>query len=258
MVAVVWGVLAGDDPSWHLTVSRTRPRKRLVGALVLTAGVIGGLAGGVAALLPGDMGSDTHTSAAASAPSSSSAGTAQPSAKTVKGGATAKQQTAGGDSAIGESWSQARGAQGAYEHDLVRAVLHDEGVVAQELSDGADFSPQAVRFHESRGEVYLSYTLSSDEQGAMYAETEIARNMCLTARDVVLRLHPDLPYRRYVVVKEEPGRDPEVTWQDDFVTNSKCQVAADDGTGQDADGNAQDWAPDEDGLGQAMIPQHRR
>ncbi|MEU6367445.1 hypothetical protein ABZ876_17330 [Streptomyces sp. NPDC046931] len=137
---------------------------------------------------------------------------------------------------------------------MARAVLHDEGVVAQELSDGADFSPETVRFHESRREVYLSYTLSSDEQGAMYAETEIARNMCLTARDVVLRLHPDLPYRRYVMVKEEPGQDPEVTWQDDFVTNSKCQVAADDGSVQDSDGNAQDWAPDEDGLGQAMIP----
>ncbi|MEV7127799.1 serine/threonine-protein kinase [Streptomyces sp. NPDC093260] len=253
MVAAVWNVPAGDDPSWHLTVGRTRPRKQLVGALVLAAGVAGGLAGGVAALLPGDTGPATHASAASASPSSS-AGSAQGSAKTVKGGATAKQQTAGGDSATAESWSKARGAQGAGEHDVARAILHDEGVVAQELSDSADFSPETVRFHESRGEVYLSYTLSSDEQGAMYAETEIARNMCLTARDVVLRLHPDRPYRRYVMVKEEPGQDPEVTWQDDFVTNSKCQVAADDGSGQDSDGNAQDWAPDEDGLGQAMIP----
>ncbi|MFE0384529.1 serine/threonine-protein kinase [Streptomyces bungoensis] len=255
MVAAVWAVPAGDDPSWHLTTDRKRPRKRLVGGLVLAAGVIGGLAGGVAALLPGDTGTDTHTSsAAASASSSSSAGSAQPSATTVKGGAAAKQRTASGDEATAESWGQARGAQGAGEHDVARAVLHDEGVVAQELSDGADFSPEAVRFHESRREVYLSYTLSSDEQGAMYAETEIARNMCLTARDVVLRLHPNLPYRRYVMVKEDTGQDPEVTWQDDFVTNSKCQVAADDGSVQDSDGNAQDWAPDEDGLGQAMIP----
>ncbi|MEU9240874.1 serine/threonine-protein kinase [Streptomyces sp. NPDC048385] len=255
MVAAVWDVPAGDDPSWHPAVDRTRPRRRLVGGLVLAAGVIGGLAGGVVALLPGDTGTETRaSSSAASAPSSPSVPSARPYANSATGDAPAKQQSASDGSATAESWAQTRTAQGAGEHDVARAVLHDEGVVAQELSDGADFSPEAVRFHESRREVYLSYTLSSDEQGAMYAETEIARNMCLTARDVVLRLHPDLRYRRYVMVKEEPGQDPEVTWQDDFVTNSKCQVAADDATGQDTNGNAQDWAPDEDGLGQAMIP----
>ncbi|WP_129305431.1 serine/threonine-protein kinase [Streptomyces sp. L2] len=256
MVAAVWNVPAGDDPSWQLTAGPKQPRKRLVGGLILAAGVIGGLAGGVAALLPG-TGSGPHTSAAASASasaSSSSAGSARPSGKTVNGDAAAKQQTPSGTTATAESWSLARAAQGAGEHDVARAVLHDEGVVGQELGDGVVFSPGAVRFHEARQEVYLSYTLSSDEQGAMYAETEIARNMCLTARDVVLRLHPDLPYRRYVMVREEPGQGPEVTWQDDFVTNSRCHVAAEDGTGQDPDGNAQDWAPDEDGLGQAMIP----
>src|SRR4051812_37801141 len=47
-------------------------------------------------------------------------------------------------------------------------------------------------------------------------------------------------------VKVAKGRDTQVTWQDDFVTNSSCQSAADDGTGQDS-GTAQDWAPDENG-----------
>ena len=87
----------------------------------------------------------------------------------------------------------------------------------------------------------------------MYAETEIAKLMCLTLRDLVLRLHPDLPYRTYVMVKEDQGQDPQVTWQDDFITNSQCRSAADDGTGQDTD-VSQDWQPDENGLGQAMIP----
>ncbi|MFE2581901.1 hypothetical protein [Streptomyces sp. NPDC059378] len=98
-----------------------------------------------------------------------------------------------------------------------------------------------------------AYQLTSDEQGSIYAETEIARSMCLTVRDVVLRLHPDLPYRTYVMVKEQQGQEPRVTWQDDFVTNTDCQSAADNGTGQDTDGS-QDWQPDEGGLGQAMIP----
>ncbi|MFE5187871.1 hypothetical protein [Streptomyces sp. NPDC056628] len=255
MVAAVWAVPAGDDPSWHLTADRKRPRKRLVGGLVLAAGVIGGLAGGVVALLPGDRWTDTHTSSvAASASSSSSAGSAQPSTKTVKGDTAARQQTASGDSAAPESWNQARAAQGAGEHDVARALLHDEGVEARDLGDGIDFAPGTVRFHESRREVYLSYTLASDEEGALYAETEIARTMCLSLRDVVLRLHPDLPYHTYVMVKTQNGRDPQVMWQDDFVTNTECRVAADDGTGQGSDATTQDWQPDEDGLGQAMIP----
>jgi serine/threonine protein kinase len=254
MITAVWEVPAAEDPTWRLPSDRSRSKKRLAGAAVLAAGVIGGLAGGVAALLPGDTGSGNHASpSAASASPLVSAGSGQSSASTVKGDEAEKRQTASGSSASVASWNQARAAQGAGEHDVARAVLHDEGVEAQDLSEGADFTPETVRFHQSRREVYLSYRLTSDEQGSMYAETEIAKSMCLTLRDVVLRLHPDLPYRTYVMVKEEQGQDPRVTWQDDFVTNTTCQSAADDGTGQDTVGT-QDWQPDDDGLGQAMIP----
>ncbi|MFD7461019.1 MULTISPECIES: serine/threonine protein kinase [unclassified Streptomyces] len=255
MVAAVWDVPAGYDPTWHLPAGRSRSKKQLVGAVVLAAGVIGGLAGGMAALLPGNTGNGRHTaSPTTSATPLTSASSGQPSANTASGDTAAKQQTTSGGSATAESWAQTRAAQGAGEHDVARAVLHDEGVLAQDLSDGADFAPKTVRFHESRREIYLSYTLTSDEQGAMYAETEIARNMCLAVRDVALRLHPDLPYRKYVMVKEETGRAPQVTWRDDFVTNTRCQSAADSGTGQDSGAATQDWQPDEDGLGQAMIP----
>ncbi|PKT67696.1 serine/threonine protein kinase [Streptomyces populi] len=263
MVTALWDVPAGEDPAWHLPPDRSPSRKRLIGAVVLAAGVIGGLAGGVAALLPGSTGGGTHTSSStASVPPSSSTGSARPLASTAKDdkdGTAANRQASNGGSATAESWALTRTAQGAGEHDVARAVLHDEGVVAQELGDGVGFSPKSVRFQESRREVYLSYTLASDEEGAMYAETEIARNMCLTVRDVVLRLHPDLPYRTYVMVKEESGRDPQVTWQDDFVANSRCRSAADDDSAQDSgtdqdSGADQGWQPDEDGLGQAMIP----
>jgi hypothetical protein len=254
MITAVWAVSAAEDAAWQLPSDRSRSRKRMAGAAVLAAGVLGGLAGGVAALLPGDTGGGRHTpSSAATASPLASAGSGQSSASTAKENEAAKQQAGSGSSASAASWNQARAAQGPGEHDVARAVLHDQGVEAQYLSDGADFSPGTVRFHESRREVYLSYRLTSDEQGTMYAETEIARSMCLTLRDVVLRLHPDLPYRTYVMVKEEQGQDPQVTWQDDFVANADCQSAADNGTGQDTDGS-QDWQPDEDGLGQAMIP----
>ncbi|MFF2203949.1 serine/threonine-protein kinase [Streptomyces sp. NPDC058145] len=256
MVAATWDVPAGTDPAWHVPPDRGRSKKRLVGAVVLAAGVIGGLAGGAAALLPGDSGKHTHAAsptAAASPPSAT--GSRQPSASTAKGDTAARQQTASGGSATADTWRATRAAQGAGEHEVARAVLHDEGVAAQELGEGVDFTPEAVRFHTSRREVYLSYKLSSDEQGVMYAETEIAKNMCLTMRDIVLRLHPDLTYRKYVLVKEADARDAEVTWEDDFITNSECRSAADDDTGQDPDGTTtQDWEPDDDGLGQAMIP----
>ncbi|MFF3418958.1 serine/threonine protein kinase [Streptomyces sp. NPDC002698] len=254
MVAALWDVPAGEDPAWRLPPDRSPSRRRLLGAVVLTAGVIGGLAGGVAALLPGGAGDGTHTSSStASVSPSSSTGSARPLTSTAKDDTAANQQALSNGSATAKSWALTRAAQGAGEHDVARAVLHDEGVVAQELGDGVDFSPKSVQFQESRREVYLSYTLTSDEEGTMYAETEIARNMCLTVRDVVLRLHPDLPYRTYVMVKEENGRDPQVTWRDDFVANSQCRSAADNDTAQDSD-TAQDWQPDEDGLGLAMIP----
>ncbi|MFF7970254.1 protein kinase [Streptomyces sp. NPDC007905] len=254
MITALWEVPPAHDSAWQLPSGGSRSKRRLAGAFVLAAGLIGGLAGGVAALLPGDTGGGRHApSSAASASPLSSAGSGQPSASTAKGSEAAKQQVGSGGSASVASWNQARTAQGAGEHDVARAVLHDEGVEAQDLGSGADFTPETVRFHASRREVYLSYRLTSDEQGTMYAETEIAKSMCLTLRDVVLRLHPDLPYRTYVMVKEQQGQVPQVTWQDDFVTNTACRSAADDGTGQDTDGT-QDWQPDENGLGQAMIP----
>ncbi|GGW43927.1 hypothetical protein GCM10010503_20760 [Streptomyces lucensis JCM 4490] len=256
MVAAAWDVPAGTDPSWQIPADRSRSKKRLIGSVVLAAGVIGGLAGGVVALLPGGAAKDTHAaSSTASAAPSSPAGPGRPSARTAKGDTASRQRNADdGSAATAASWGQARVAQGAGEHDVARAVLHDEGVVAREMSDGVDFTPEAVRFHPSRREVYLSYRLSADEQGTMYAETEIAKNMCLTVRDVVLRLHPDLTYRKYVLVKTASGHDPEVTWEDDFRTDSQCRSAADDGTGQDTDGATQEWEPDDDGLSQAMVP----
>ncbi|MER5832614.1 serine/threonine-protein kinase [Streptomyces sp. NPDC002130] len=251
LITAVWDVPPAEDPTWQLPRDRGRSKKRLAGALVLTAGVVGGLTGGVAALLPGDSGNGHRPSSSTSPLEAKEP--AQSSASTAKKDPAAKQQVSSDGEASAASWQEARAAQGAGEHDVARAVLHDEGVEAQDLSDGADFTPETVRFHESRREVYLSYRLTSDEQGVIYAETEIARSMCLTLRDVVLRLHPDLPYRTYVMVKQEQGEAPEVTWEDDFVTNSDCQSAADNGTGQDTDGS-QEWQPDEDGLGQAMIP----
>ncbi|MBM7442779.1 serine/threonine-protein kinase [Streptomyces sp. HB132] len=254
MVTAVWEVPAAEDPAWSLPANRSRSRKRLAGAVVLAAAVIGCLAGGVAAWTPGDNGDSPHTPVSAtSASPPASTGTGHPSADTAHQDEAAKPASGTGGAASVASWKEARAAQGAGEHDVARAVLHDEGVGAQELGDGVDFVPGTVRFHASRREVYLSYRLASDEQGVMYAETEIAQVMCLTARDLVLRLHPDLPYRTYVMVKEEPGQDPQVTWQDDFVAESSCRSATDDGTGRNSD-VSQGWQPDEDGLGQAMVP----
>lgn len=252
MVSAVWDVPAGEDPAWHLPPSRSR--KRWVGAVVVTAALVGGLAGAVAALIPDNSGDGRHP---ASAPPSFTADSSRPStedAKDAKGSTGAEQQQSASDrSASTQSWDQARKAQSAGEHDVARAVLHDEGVLSRELSGGIDFSPEAMRFHESRHEVYLSYRLSSDEEGMLYAETQIAQSMCLTLRDVVLRLHPDLPYRTYVMVKEEKGTDPQVTWQDDFISNSQCHSAADNDTGPGS-GAVQEWEPDDNGLAQAMIP----
>ncbi|MFF8594298.1 serine/threonine-protein kinase [Streptomyces sp. NPDC015220] len=258
LVSAVWDVPALHDPAWPLPAGRSR--KRLVGAVVLAAVVVGGLTGGVMALRPGSVGAGGHASAAAASSASPSTATARPPAKTVRSGKAASQrQTANDGPATAQSWAQARTAQGAGEHDVARAVLHDQGTLVQELGDNVDFSPGGVRFHQSRREVYFSYRLASDEDGTMYAETQVAGLMCQTLRDVVLRLHPDLPYRTYVMVKEETGRDPQVTWQDDFITNTRCESAADDGTGQDAgtstgSDTGQDWQPDDDGLGRAMTP----
>ncbi|MDQ0846491.1 serine/threonine protein kinase [Streptomyces sp. V1I6] len=255
MVTALWDVPASDDPAWHVPADRSRPGKRLVGAVVLVASLVGGVAGGAAALMPGSDGDGKHPpSSALSVSPLASAESDQPSASGAEGGSTAgeEQQAASSDSANAESWRQAHTAQGEGEHDVARAVLHDMGVTSRELSP-IELSPGTVRFHESRQEVYFSYRLASDEQGVLYAETEIARSMCFTLRDLVLRLHPALPYRSYVMVKEELGRGPQVTWQEDFIADTECSSAAGDDSEGDA-GTALDWEPDGDGLAAAVIP----
>ncbi|MGW7611114.1 serine/threonine-protein kinase [Streptomyces sp. NPDC054766] len=265
MVTAVWDLPDANDPVWPQPPRR--PRRPWAGMTVVAAAVVGGLIGGVVALMPGKAEGIRHrTSSAASASASarSSTGSPQPSASAEKSAensaagtaaSTAPKRTraASDGSASAASWAEARSARGEGEHDVARAVLHDQDVLVQELGAGIDFGPNAVRFQASRGEVYLSYRLSSDEQETMYAETKVAGLMCRTLRDVVLRLHPELPYRTYVMVKEMTGHDPEVTWDDDFLTNARCTSAADNDTGQASDAGL-GWEPDEQGLGQAMIP----
>ncbi|WP_043261582.1 serine/threonine-protein kinase [Streptomyces sp. e14] len=248
VVAAVWDVPAGADPTWHAPAGRSK--RRVVGAVVLAAALVGGLAGGAVALMPSGSGGGGQ----AAADSATTAGPGKASASAARSGATAEQKR-GTDTSDGPptavSWAEARTAQGAGEHDVAQAMLHDEGTL--DLGAGAAFTPGGVRFHPSRREVYFSYRLSSDEAGTMYAETRIAGTMCESLRDVVLRLHPDLPYRTYVMVKEETGRDPQVTWQDDFVTNTRCTSGAEDDDGENT-GSVPDWQPGDDGLAQAMIP----
>jgi serine/threonine protein kinase len=257
MVTAVWDVPHANDPVWPQPASR--PRRPWAGMIVVAAAVIGGLVGGVVALMPGRTEGGRHgTSNATSAPASSSPRFPQSSAASAKasgeaGTAVKRTQASSKIPASAESWAEARSARGEGEHDVARAVLHDQGVLVQELGDGVDFAPGSVRFHVSRGEVYLSYRLTSDEQGTMYAETRVAGLLCRTLRDVVPRLHPELPYRTYVMVKEATGHDPQVTWDDDFLSNARCTSAADNGTGQASDADL-GWQPDEQGLGQAMIP----
>lgn len=265
MVTTVWDIPQGDHPVWPEPARR--PRRPWAGLVVVTAAVLGGMVGGVVALMPGGgteggrHGAPTAVTAPASSsprsprPSTASLrpSTASPRASTAASEAAKGQRTATGGTASSESWAGARTAQGEGEHDVARAVLHDQGVLVQELGDGVDFVPTAVRFQAARGEVYLSYRLSSDEQGTLFAETEVAGSMCRTLRDVVLGLYPALPYRTYVMVKEAAGRAPQVTWNDDFRSDASCASAADDGTGLPSDTGA-GWAPGEDGLGQAMIP----
>ncbi|MBA5221911.1 hypothetical protein [Streptomyces griseoaurantiacus] len=181
-----------------------------------------------------------------------SAASGRPPPTAAKDSATERQRRNENDGpADANSWAQARTAQGSGEHDVARAALHDKGVLTGDLSDGVDFTPGAVRFHASRREVYFSYRLVPDEEGTMYAETEIAGLMCQRLRDVALRLYPDLTYRTYVMVKQETGAGPQVTWQDDFRTNAQCRSAADNDSSDT--GTPPGWAPDEDGLGQAMV-----
>ncbi|MFI0960460.1 serine/threonine-protein kinase [Streptomyces sp. NPDC021080] len=267
MITAVWDMPPVDDPAWPKPARRGR--RPWAGMAVVAAAVIGGLAGGVVALMPGKPEGGRHGTSnassvpassapvpsASSAPASSPAGFPQPSAPgtgtTVSTSATPK-QAGSVRPASARSWAEARPARGEGEHDIARAVLHDQGVLVQEFGDGIDLAPRTVRFHASRGEVYLSYRLTADESGTLYAETEVAGRMCRTLRDVVVRLHPDLPYRTFVMVRETAGRGPQVTWDDDFLTDARC-APADDGTLNTSVADA-GWEPDEQGLGQAMVP----
>ncbi|MFJ7966597.1 serine/threonine protein kinase [Streptomyces sp. NPDC096324] len=273
MITAVWDMPPVDDPAWPRPARRGR--KPWAGMLVVAAAVIGGVAGGVVALMPGKPEGDRHgtsntasvpassrpvvSTPASSAPVSSPTAIPQPSgtvlstdARTKASTAEQREQSTGGRPASAQSWAEARSARGEGEHDVARAVLRDQGVLVQRLGDAIDLAPRTVRFHASRGEVYLSYRLTSDEPGTMYAETEVAGLMCRTLRDVVLGLHPDLPYHAFVMVKEAPGRDPLVTWDDDFLADARCTSADDDDLSPA--GVGPDWEPDEQGLGQAMIP----
>ncbi|MFE1291333.1 serine/threonine-protein kinase [Streptomyces sp. NPDC058751] len=270
MITAVWDMPPVDDPTWPRPARRGR--RPWAGVLVVAAAVIGGLAGGVVALMPGKPEGGRHgtsnsssvpssgavaSSPAPSPPASSPAAVPRPSGAST--GASTKvstseereQATDNGPASV-ENWAEARSARGGGEHDVALAVLRDQAVLVRGLGDAIDLTPRAVRFHAPRGEVYLSYGLTADEPGTMYAETEVAGLMCRTLRDVVLRLHPDLPYRSFVMVKETAGHDPLVTWDDDFLADARC-TSADDGNLSPA-GAGPGWEPDERGLGQAMVP----
>ncbi|WP_037617327.1 serine/threonine-protein kinase [Streptomyces aureus] len=270
MITAVWDMPPIDDPAWPKPVRRGR--RPWAGMAVVAAAVIGGLAGGVVALMPGKPESGRHgtsnassvpasaapapsAAASVSAPASSPADFPQPSgtgARTTSTVSATPKRAASVAPAGADSWAAARPARGEGEHDVARAVLHDQGVLVQELGSGIDLAPKAVRFHPSRGEVYLSYRLTADEPGTLYAETEVASLMCRTLRDVVVRLHPELPYRTFVMVKEASGRDPQVTWDDDFLADARCAPADDGAVNTSADRPA--WTPDERGLAHAMVP----
>ncbi|MFD9133230.1 serine/threonine protein kinase [Streptomyces bottropensis] len=250
LVTPLWEVPAADDPSWQVPPGRSA--KRRVGVVVVAAAVIGGLVGGVTALMPDTTdGGKRGASASPSAPAESG----PQAANTDKAGTAAERGKVVSDGAASAvSWAEARTAQGQGEHDVARSVLHDQSVLSGEMSD-VRLSPGSVTFHESRREVYFSYSLDTDANGTLIAETEIARAMCLSLRDVVLNVHPDLPYRTYVTVREEAGRDPQVTWEEDFVADERCRSAAEDGTAKnDGTEEESEWEPDDSGLGAAMVP----
>ncbi|MFF9041735.1 serine/threonine-protein kinase [Streptomyces sp. NPDC014892] len=252
MVAQLWNVPAGDDPAWQAPPGRSAKRRAV--AVLVAAAAIGGLVGGVTALMP-DTTADGKREASTS--SSAPAGPGPRAVNTDEEGTAAERGTTVSDGAASAvSWAEARTAQGQAEHDVARSVLHDQSVLSGEMSD-VRLSPGSVTFHEARREVYFSYSLDTDAHGTLIAETEIARAMCLALRDSVLNGHPDLPYRSYVTVREEAGRDPQVTWQEDFVADEECRSAAEDGPAQSHDTEAEPephWEPDENGLGAAMVP----
>lgn len=199
-------------------------------------------------------GASTANSVSPASPSAP-AGSGTQTLKTDEAGTAAERDKAVSDGAASAvSWAESRTAQGQGEHDVARSVLHDQSVLSGEMSH-VRLSAGSVTFHESHGEAYSSYSLDTDAHGTWLAETEIARAMCLALRDAVLDVHPDLPYRTYVTVREEPGRAPQVTWQEDFVADERCRSAAEDGTAQSDGSEAESaWQLEENGLGEAMVP----
>ncbi|MFK8910278.1 serine/threonine protein kinase [Streptomyces sp. YS-3] len=244
LVATGWQMPPIPDPSWHLPPAHTG--KRTVATVLVAAAVVGALTGGGLVFLP----KETTGDAPAAAPGTNIVPTPahtspQPSATPARAGGSGALVIGGSPSLA--TWHQARPAQGQGEHDVARAVLHDTGTIWHE---GIEVAPKTVTFHEPRKEVYLSYSLTGVEAVRLYTETEIASSICLTLRDVVRRLHPDLPYRKYVLVNESPGSTTRVAWDDDFMANSRCRSAADQETTSVPD----TWQPNDDGQAAAMVP----
>ncbi len=96
MVTAVWDVPLESDPAWSLPgTPDALPRRstlRLAGAVVLAAAVIGGLAGGVGALLPDDSKDDKPTASSTLSPSPEA-----PSASTTEGSLKEEEQPVGND-----------------------------------------------------------------------------------------------------------------------------------------------------------------
>ncbi|MET7762935.1 serine/threonine-protein kinase [Streptomyces sp. NPDC005393] len=246
LIAAEWHMPTLDDPAWN--APPTRSRARTIGIFLVVVAVVGGVVGGTVALAGQDTGSGTASQAPlrGNMSSATAPGTPGPAAG---GNSTDKPKKNQGDGrASVDTWKESRPAQGSGEHDVARAVWHDTGVIH---TDGIEVSPEKVTFHEARKEVYLAYTLKGDEAGRMYTETEVATAMCQTLQDVVIRLHPDLPYRTYVMVDQTTGRAPHVSWVDDFTTNTTCVTAADQ---QDAPADDGSWTPDMTGYTEATRP----
>lgn len=242
LIAAQWHMPTLEDPNWH--ASPTRSRAHGLAVFLVTVALVGGLVSGAMALAGKDSDGDT-TSQAASPKAGSSA---TPSPTTVGKSADKPKSGRSEGRASVDTWRQSRPAQGSGEHDVARSVLHDTSLIG---GDGTEVAVGKVTFHQPRKEVYLAYTLSGDEAGRMYTETQLASAMCLALRDVVVRLHPDLPYRKYVMVDQTTTGTPHVTWVDDFITNTGCRTAADQGATPAADDG---WTPDMSGYTEATRP----
>ncbi|MFJ6836154.1 serine/threonine-protein kinase [Streptomyces sp. NPDC091209] len=106
MVTAVWDVPRADDPVWPEPARR--PRRPWAGMVVVAAAVIGGLVGGVVALMPGRTESGRHGTSDASAPASPSPRSPQPStAGPEPGMAPKRKQAASNGPASAGSWAEA-------------------------------------------------------------------------------------------------------------------------------------------------------